>query len=56
MSLVDVTVLFDSLFVRIAGIDCRHPRGGCGCERGGERTHLAVLRRGGFGDRPRGAE
>jgi AraC-like DNA-binding protein len=56
VSLVDVTVLFDSPFVRIAGIDCRHPRGGCGCERGGERTHLALLRRGGFGYRLRGAE
>lgn len=56
MSLSTVTVLFDSPFVRIAGIDCRHPRGGCGCERGGERTHLTLLRRGGFGYHLRGAE
>lgn len=52
MSLADATVLFESPLVRIAGIDCRHPRGGCG----GERTHLALLRRGGFGYHLRGAE
>jgi AraC-like DNA-binding protein len=56
VSLADATVLFDSPLVRIAGIDCRHPRGGCGCERGDERTHLALLRRGGFGYHLRGAE
>lgn len=55
MSLADVTVLFDSPLLRISGIDCRHPRGGCGCERGDERTHLALLRRGGFGYHLRGA-
>lgn len=55
MSLADVTVLFDSPLLRITGIDCRHPRGGCGCERGDERTHLALLRRGGFGYHLRGA-
>lgn len=55
MSLSDVTVLFDSPLLRITGIDCRHPRGGCGCERGDERTHLALLRRGGFGYHLRGA-
>jgi AraC-like DNA-binding protein len=55
MSLADTTVLFDSPLVRITGIDCRHPRGGCGCERGDERTHLALLRRGGFGYHLRGA-
>lgn len=56
MSLANVTLLFDSPLVRIVGIDCRHPRGGCGCERGDERTHLALLRRGGFGYHLRGAE
>jgi AraC-like DNA-binding protein len=56
MSLADVTVLFDSPLLRITGIDCRHPRGGCGCERGEERTHLALLRRGGFGYHLRGAQ
>jgi AraC-like DNA-binding protein len=55
MSLADVTMLFDSPLLRITGIDCRHPRGGCGCERGDERTHLALLRRGGFGYHLRGA-
>ncbi|HEV2622445.1 MAG TPA: AraC family transcriptional regulator [Frateuria sp.] len=55
MSLADVTVLFDGPLLRITGIDCRHPRGGCGCERGEERTHLALLRRGGFGYHLRGA-
>ena len=55
MSLAHVTVLFDSPLLRISGIDCRHPRGGCGCERGGERTHLVLLRRGGFGYHLRGA-
>lgn len=55
MSLADVTVLFDSPLLRITGIECRHPRGGCGCERGEERTHLALLRRGGFGYHLRGA-
>ncbi|MCX7513191.1 helix-turn-helix domain-containing protein [Frateuria hangzhouensis] len=55
MSLADATVLFDSPLLRITGIDCRHPRGGCGCERGDERTHLALLRRGGFGYHLRGA-
>jgi AraC-like DNA-binding protein len=55
MSLAHVTVLFDSPLLRITGIDCRHPRGGCGCERGDERTHLALLRRGGFGYHLRGA-
>lgn len=54
MSLADATVLFDSPLVRITGIDCRHPRGGCGCERGDERTHLALLRHGGFGYHLRG--
>lgn len=54
MSLADVTVLFDSPLLRITGIDCRHPRGGCGCERGDERTHLALLRRGSFGYHLRG--
>ena len=55
MSLADSTVLFDSPLLRITGIDCRRPRGGCGCERGDERTHLALLRRGGFGYHLRGA-
>ncbi|HET6805712.1 MAG TPA: AraC family transcriptional regulator [Frateuria sp.] len=55
MSLADVTLLFDSPLLRITGIDCRHPRGGCGCERGDERTHLALLRRGGFGYHLRGS-
>src|SRR3569623_1425611 len=55
MSLADVTVLFDSPLVRVPAIDCHHPRGGCGCERGDERTHLALLRRGGFGYHLRGA-
>jgi AraC-like DNA-binding protein len=55
MSLAHATVLFDSPLVRITGIDCRHPRGGCGCERGDERTHLVLLRRGGFGYHLRGA-
>jgi AraC-like DNA-binding protein len=55
MSLADTTVLFDSPLLRITGIECRHPRGGCGCERGDERTHLALLRRGGFGYHLRGA-
>src|SRR5690349_6660470 len=55
MSLADVTLLFDSPLLRISGIDCRHPRGGCGCERGDERTHLVLLRRGGFGFHLRGA-
>jgi len=55
MSLADVTVLFDSPLLRITGIECRHPRGGCGCERGDERTHLALLRRGGFGYHLRGS-
>ena len=55
MSLADATVLFDSPLLRITGIECRHPRGGCGCERGDERTHLALLRRGGFGYHLRGA-
>lgn len=55
MSLADVTVLFDSPLLKITSIECRHPRGGCGCERGDERTHLALLRRGGFGYHLRGA-
>lgn len=55
MSLADVTVLFDSPLLRVTAIDCHHPRGGCGCERGDERTHLALLRRGGFGYHLRGA-
>jgi len=55
MSLADVTVLFESPLLRITGIECHHPRGGCGCERGGERTHLALLHRGGFGYHLRGA-
>jgi AraC-like DNA-binding protein len=55
MSLAHATVLFDSPLVRITGIDCHHPRGGCGCERGDERTHLVLLRRGGFGYHLRGA-
>lgn len=55
MSLADVTLLFDSALLRITGIECRHPRGGCGCERGDERTHLALLRHGGFGYHLRGA-
>jgi len=49
MSLADATVLFDSPLLRSTGVECRHPRGGCSCERGDERTHLALLRRGGFG-------
>jgi AraC family transcriptional regulator len=49
MSASTITTLFDSPLIRISGIACRHPRGGCGCERGGERTHLTLLRRGGFG-------
>lgn len=49
MSASTFTTLFDSPLIRIGGIACRHPRGGCGCERGGERTHLTLLRRGGFG-------
>src|SRR5690242_15727005 len=55
MSLADATVLFDSPLLRITGVECRHPRGGCSCERGDERTHLALLRRGGFGYHLRGA-
>ncbi len=55
MSLAHATVLFHSPLVRITGIDCRHPRGGCGRERGDERTHLVLLRRGGFGYHLRGA-
>lgn len=55
MSLAHATVLFDGPLLRISGIDCRHPRGGCGCERGGERTHLVLLRHGGFGYHLRGA-
>ncbi|WP_350016507.1 AraC family transcriptional regulator [Rhodanobacter sp. IGA1.0] len=51
-----LTVLFDSPLLRITDIDCSHPRGGCGCERGDERTHLVLLRRGGFGYHLRGAE
>lgn len=50
-----LTVLFDSPLLRITDIDCAHPRGGCGAERGDERTHLALLRRGGFGYHLRGA-
>ena len=50
-----LTILFDSPLLRITDIDCAHPRGGCGGERGGERTHLALLRRGGFGYHVRGA-
>jgi AraC family transcriptional regulator len=49
MSASTTTTLFDSPLIRISGIACRHPRGGCGYERGGERTHLTLLRRGGFG-------
>jgi AraC family transcriptional regulator len=49
MSLSHLKVIFDSPLVRVTDIVCRHPRGGCGCERGGERTHLTLLRRGGFG-------
>jgi AraC family transcriptional regulator len=49
MSASTFTTLFDSPLIRISGIACRHPRGGCGCELGGERTHLTLLRRGGFG-------
>lgn len=44
-----LTTLFDSPLLRITGIACRHPRGGCGCEQGDERTHLTLLRRSGFG-------
>jgi AraC-like DNA-binding protein len=51
-----LTVLFDSPLLRITDIDCSHPRGGCGGERGDERTHLVLLRRGGFGYHLRGAE
>ncbi|MEP6899204.1 MAG: AraC family transcriptional regulator [Rhodanobacter sp.] len=49
MSLSTVTVMYDSPLLRVTDIACRHPRGGCGCERGGERTHLTMLRRSGFG-------
>jgi AraC family transcriptional regulator len=49
MSESTITLLFDSPLIRISGIACRHPRDGCSCERGGERTHLTLLRRGGFG-------
>lgn len=49
MGLSTFTTLFDSPLLRIGAIACRHPRGGCGCERGGERAHLTLLRRGGFG-------
>src|SRR5690606_23785213 len=52
--LSSASVIFDSPPLRIVGVDCRHPRGGCGEERGGERTHLALLRRGGFGYHLRG--
>ncbi|HEV2539896.1 MAG TPA: hypothetical protein VGU03_09340 [Frateuria sp.] len=45
MGLADVTVPFDGPQLRINGIDCRHPRGGCGCERGDVRTHLAIALR-----------
>lgn len=48
MSLSVHTILFDSPLLRITGITCRRPRGGCGCEHEGERTHLTMLRRGGF--------
>ena len=51
-----LTVLFDSPLLRITDIDCSHPRGGCGGERGDEHTHLMLLRRGGFGYHLRGAE
>lgn len=51
-----LTVLFDSPLLRITDIDCRHPRGGCSGERGDERTHLVLLRRGGFGYHLRGAQ
>lgn len=55
MSLVHLTVIFESPLVRVTDVVCRHPRGGCGCERGGERTHLTLLRRGGFGYHVHGA-
>ena len=51
-----LTVLFDSPLLRITDIDSRHPRGGCSGERGDERTHLVLLRRGGFGYHLRGAQ
>jgi len=49
MNTSTLTVRFSSPLLRITDVVCRHPRGGCGCERGGERTHLALLRRRGFG-------
>ncbi|WP_158883919.1 AraC family transcriptional regulator [Rhodanobacter sp. L36] len=54
MSLSTLTTLFDSPLLRVTDIVCRHPRGGCGCERGDERTHLTMIRRNGFGYHARG--
>ena len=49
MSFSSQETLFNSPLLKVIDIVCQHPQGGCGCERGGERTHLTMLRRGGFG-------
>lgn len=49
MTTSTVTVRFTSPLIQITDIACNHPRGGCGCERGGEPSHLTLLRRNGFG-------
>lgn len=54
MGLSTARVVFESPLLRIVDVDCRHPRGGCSEERGGEATHLTLLRRGGFGYHLRG--
>lgn len=46
------TVLFDTGVLAVRDLRCQAPRGGCGVERGGERSHLALVRHGAFGYHP----
>ena len=48
MSLAALSTLFASPLVTVTDCDCHAPRGGAGAERGGERTHFAIVRRGAF--------
>ncbi|HEX6536751.1 MAG TPA: AraC family transcriptional regulator [Gemmatimonadaceae bacterium] len=54
MSLAALTTLFASPLVTVTDCDCHAPRGGPGAERGDERTHFALVRRGAFAYHARG--
>ncbi len=43
-----LVALLGSQALRVLDVRCRSPRSGASAERGGERTHLALLRRGAF--------